>query len=214
METKDATVTIYLDIETWSGEPPSKNSIVADGRLKDPVKIADDINKKWDEAWRKQSLDSMKGEVWCIGIAVDDGPTLCLKGKSEKETMQLLEEELIHCTYPRIVGHNILEFDALWLFHKGLKYGLGAVVYNFSGDRVRWLVDTMKIMKGPAWKVYVSLDNMAKTLGFEGKGAIDGSMVHDMVLAGKDEQIMNYCKADVNLLRKCYKRLNELGLYS
>jgi len=215
METKDLRSVIFLDIETFSGEKPSKDSITADGRLNDPVKIANDIEKRLDSEWRKQSLDSIKGEVWCIGLAVDDeDDALCIRGDDEEDTMIMFDTWLTNFSYPSIVAHNGMEFDFLWLFHKGLKYGLKNVVNHFSASNKQNLKDTMQIMKGPSWKTYVSLDNMAKLLGFDGKGDIDGGQVHDMVLDGKDDQIKQYCLSDVNVLRKCYKRLNELGLYS
>jgi len=212
METKDLTSTIYLDIETGYGLPPSQDGIVPDGRLKDPEKIKVDIEEKWKKAWHTQSLHSIKGELWCIGIAVNDDEAMCFRGEDERGTMILLDDFLADTRYDRIIAHNGIEFDFLWLFHKGIKYKLKNVVHTFGKNNQ--LVDTMRIMDGPAWKKMVSLNNMAELLGIKGKAGIDGSMVPQMILDGKHKEIIEYCKEDVNILRKCYKALNELGLYS
>jgi predicted PolB exonuclease-like 3'-5' exonuclease len=212
MRTSEAIANIYLDIETFGGDKPPLEDITPDGRLKDPDKIAADIEKKQDDIWRKQALDSVKGIVLCVGLAVNDEPAICIVGKSEEETLTLFDEELHKYSHPRIIAHNGFEFDFLFLFHRGLKHGLPNLVNKFCGSGSSILVDTFKIMSGPAWKKYVSLDNMSKLLGFDGKGDIDGSMVHDMYLSGKVDQICDYCKSDVEVLRSCYKKLYDYGL--
>jgi hypothetical protein len=210
MKTGEATPKIYLDIETFSGEKPPLDSFTADGRLKDPAKISDDLLKKQDAGWRKQSLDPYKGEVFCIGVALNDDPASCLWAGDEGTTMKLFEEYIKRFPGANIYGHNLIDFDAYWLFVKGLQYGLKNVVTTFSNKYN--LKDTMLAMDGAAWKKMTSLDKMAKTLGFEGKGDITGAMVHDMVLEGKGDRVCQYCISDVEILRNCANKLSEYGL--
>jgi hypothetical protein len=295
MKTESATPRIYLDIETWSGEPPpldnfkpaakittdiekteadlekvevdilkvaedmkkateDLSNVKASSRLVDPVKIEEDVAKKkttlntkiealikkhetlvekqealmgkivklgmssladvlakQDEAWRKQSLDPHKGEVFCIGVAVNDEEPFCIVGADEEETMRQLETELEgYGMFPKIYGHNIIEFDGYWLFLKGLKYGLPATVGMFSQKRN--LIDTMALLDGPAWKKMVSQDKMADILGVQGKGWITGGMVHDLIVHGMGDTVCEYVCSDVTTLRECAKKLSKYGL--
>ena len=206
--------------------------VKADSRLKDPAKIEADITKKrdvltellpvliqegegarlnlQDMAWRSQSLDPYKGEVFCIGVAVGDDTSTCLWAPDEHRTMILLEAFLEHHPMAHYYAHNGIDFDYYWLFVKGLKYKLPRVIRAFSNKYV--LKDTMKAMDGAAWKKMTSLDKMAETLGFAGKGDITGADVHDMVLEGKGDQVCAYCESDVNILRNCAKELAKYGL--
>ena len=218
MNTGELRSTVYLDIETFaSWDKPALEGVALDGRLSDPVKIKADKEKKeglalhnQDVAWRKQALDSINGQVWCVGVAINDEPAYCLIGESEETTLMQLDEELQKHSFPIIVGHNVIEFDALFLFHRGLKYGLLNVVSAFAYKS--GLRDTMVMLKGPAYRNYTSLNNAAKLLGIEGKGGMDGSMVHDLVVQKRSQEICDYCCADVELTRKVYLILDRYGL--
>lgn len=210
MKTGEAQTLIYLDIETFGGEPPSLDDIQPDGRLKDPAKIADDIKAKQDKAWRQQALDPFSGVVLCVACMDGDNGVVLFED-DEEGTLNMLDGYLSAFSYPKIVGHNIVDFDAFWLFVKGLKYDLKTLINAFS-DKAR-LIDTMLMMDGPAWKKMTSLDKMAKLLGFGGKGDITGADVHDLYLNGEKEKIASYCLSDVVLLKKCHEKLNSLGLF-
>ena len=210
MKTSEATKTIYLDIETIPGLAPNIDDIVPDARLKDPEKIQADKLSKQEKEWTKQSFDPFVGEIFCIGMAIDDEDPFCIVGTDEEEMMRQFEEEIGKYAYPILVGHNLLEFDARWLFVKGLRYRLTSTVTTFNNTKN--MRDTMRIMDGPAWKTMTSQDKMAKNFGFEGKGEIDGSMVWGLVKAGQGDKVCKYCCSDVSTLRKCFKELHKLGL--
>jgi len=210
MKTKEARVTIYLDIETIPGEEPRLDSFTAKANLVDPVKIEADLKAKKEKGWADQSFDPFKGEIFCIGMAVNNGSPFCIVGANEKEMMEQLEVEIEKYPFAIIVGHNLLEFDAFWLFIKGLKYRLPAVVMAMTNKNN--LHDTMKMMDGPGWKKMTSLDKMAKNFGLDGKGEIDGSMVWGLVKEGQGDKVCKYCESDVGILRMCYLVLDDLGL--
>ena len=203
---------VFIDIETFGGEKPSLDSLTADKRLKDPAKIEADLLAKQDKEWRGQALDPLKGVVYCIGYAIDGEKAECLYYEDEKELLTQFEEALVDVSYPTIIGHNLMGFDAYFLYIRALKYGMPSLVSYFSDKHGVSLVDTMLLMDGPAWKKMVSLDKMAKLFGLDGKGDISGADVHDMVLAGKTEEICNYCKSDVEILRNCYNHLVSCGV--
>ena len=208
--TADATSRIYLDIETSSGQPPDPSTIKAPANYSKPEAIEKYQLANADAAWRKQSLDPYKGEVFCVGIAANDEPASCLWAGDEETTLKLLDAFLEHHSMATYYAHNGIEFDYYWLFVKGLKYRLKRVVTAFSNIHV--LSDTMRAMDGPAWKKMTSLDKMAKTFGFEGKGDITGADVHDLILEGRGDEVVEYCKSDVEILRSCAKELAKYGL--
>ena len=204
---------IYLDIETAPGQEPSLDQFEADKRLKDPEKISANLEEKKEKAWRAQLLDPYEGQVYCIGIAANDEKPWVIHQETEKETMQDFEDWLAGYKYYKFVGHNILDFDAWWLYTKGLKYKLPYVVTRFGRDGGTMIVDTIRLLDGTSWKTHVSLDKMSKILlGRSAKNEVDGSMVFDLIQAGQGEKVIKYCKEDVAVLRDCYKELVNLGI--
>ena len=211
MATKDHKDLLVMDIETFSGEKPDPSTIKAPANYSKPEAIKKYQETNVDKEWRKQSLDPFKGRVWCIGYAVNDEETKCFDG-TEKEVLTQFNDLLGRLEYPTIVAHNGLEFDFSFLFYGGLRYGLQNIIDAFKDSRSPFLVDTMRVMDGPSWKKMTSLDKMCKLLGYEGKGDIKGSMVHDMVLNGEYDKITEYCISDVDILRKSYLKLKAYGL--
>lgn len=205
-------VNVYLDIETMPGEKPSLESIVPDARLKDEEKIKADKIKKHDSVWRKQSLDPLVGEVFCVGLATNNEEPFVIVGSTERETMEMFEDELQKYSFPRIISHNGFGFDYVWLFYKGLKYGLSNIVATFGVKDRDTLLDTMVMMKGTDYKAMISLDNMCRLLGFPAKDGITGADVFDLLQAGKGHEVCEYCKNDVAVLRKAYNILSSYGL--
>jgi hypothetical protein len=51
------------------------------------------------------------------------------------------------------------------------------------------------------------MDKVLKFFGMEGKGEIEGSNVYDHFLAGKYQEIADYCKKDVEDVRRLHKLL-------
>ena len=213
MKTEEARSTLFIDIETGPGKKPELDSITADGRLKDPVKIAADLQDKQDTIWRKNSLSSIKGEVFCVGVAVDNEPASVIYAGSEETTLKLFDTFLNKFSFPTLVSHNGMDFDFLFLFHKGLKYGLLNLISLF--DKGPQLHDTMRMLDGPSFRTMTSLDNMCQLLlGESAKGDITGKDVFDLILNEEYDRICEYCKTDVEWLRKCYNKLASYGLHT
>lgn len=216
MKTSEAIQTIFLDIETAPGPEPSLDQFEADKRLKDPAKIAANLEEKKEKEWRNSLLNPFEGEIFCICVAVDDDEVFHFaqtmeRLDSEQTMMIAFDTWLANFSFPRLVGHNIIEFDAHWLFIKGLKYQQKNVVAAFMDDS--GLKDTMRAMDGPSWKKMTSLDKMSKTLlGHSAKNDVDGSMVFDLLMDGQQQKVIDYCKQDVDILRRCYRKLESFGL--
>ena len=59
---------------------------------------------------------------------------------------------------------------------------------------------------------HISLDVLTRALGIESpKGEITGAKVYDFYLAGKVQEIYDYCLRDVQATREIYKRMTFEG---
>jgi 3'-5' exonuclease len=206
---------IYIDIETFAGpDKPEPESIPAPANYKDPAKIAAYQSEKVDEVWRKQALDSMAGQIICIGYAIAHGPvrtiTVGQDAKNERHAMELLGADA-SCirTLDTLewVGHNFQGFDGVWLRRKAIKYGLVDLARSINLDRYRGNVrDTMLMWSPHDARDRVSLGNIAEYLCLGEKNG-NGADVHDLWLAGRKREIAEYCRQDVELTRAVYKHL-------
>jgi len=65
--------------------------------------------------------------------------------------------------------------------------------------------DTMKAWTG--WKGYVSQENLCDAFGIEGKSGMSGADVWGSYQRGEYEQILDYNKNDVRIVRELYRRM-------
>jgi len=214
---------VFIDIETLPGpEKPALEEVKVPSNYKDPAKIRAYQEKKLEGVYRNQALDSMKGQIWAIGWAIDDEPARCLiQGvdgiHSERDLLNRFYEELqaisqniygrdIHLVNLTWIGHNIKAFDLTWLWRHALKYRLYNLAEIIPRERYsKQIVDTMEVWAAD-YKDRVSLDNIASFLGLPGKpDGIDGSKVYDLYQAGRLKEIADYCQQDVELTRQIYE---------
>jgi len=215
---------VYLDIETIpSPKEGFRESLVVPmpGNIKKLETIA-----KWEEeekpallekAYTDTSMDGCYGEIIAIGWAFDDQPVVnvayrTLSGPfTESDILKSFFTNLItNCIAPTFVTHNGDKFDLPFIYHRSVILGVRPPDFFPRPLSIKpWGNQTADIqlmwagMKGR----WVSQDNMAKAMGLEGKKDMDGSMVWDAVQAGEEQKVAEYCKDDVETLRKIYKRL-------
>ena len=108
-----------------------------------------------------------------------------------------------------------MDFDLRFIFKRSIVNGIKPVSKHLNLSFARYksfpIFDTMR--EWEKWSnSYISLDTLAKVLGLESSkdGGIDGSQVYDFYLAGKHDEIYEYCKRDVELTRKVYRRMRFL----
>lgn len=219
---------IYLDIETIPSQSPGLRAdfaaqVQAPGQYKKADSIAEwllnnrDIEA--DAMLAKTSLDGAFGHILCVGAAIDDGAPVVFCNTSHAsnaavgENLTLaefnawLQEACGPTSRPLFIGHNLVEFDLRFLFHRSIVCSVKPCVY-IPFEKRPWdegVYDTMT--KWAGIKNRVSLDKIAKALGLLGKNGIDGSMVWPMVQAGKIKEVCDYCADDVVLTRNVYKRM-------
>ena len=221
---------IYIDIETIPSQKPEARDEIAKaisvpGNISKPETIA-----KWhaekkplaiEDAWRKTSFNGDRGEVVCIAWAYNDETP-----ESVQRDVNGSEAELLGAFFsniaknmksmhrlPTFIGHNVRDFDLRFLWHRAVILGVKPEVslpHNVrpGDDRI---YDTMTEWAG--WGGKISLDRLCRALGIPLKGSelggeeIDGSKVWDFVEAGRIDEVVAYCRADVERVRGVHQRM-------
>lgn len=201
-------------------------AVTAPSNYKDPVKIAEYISGKQAEIDAgvhdkvlKTSFDGALGHICVIGVAIDDQePEAFFMDSTEphKHEADVLRSFYQHIsaayrpssqTRPVFVGHNLLDFDLRFIFQRSVVLGIQPPTF-IPFQAKPWdgtVYDTMTAWAGVRDRV--KLDKLAKALGFEGKGDIDGSQVWPMVAAGRISDVAAYCKNDVIQTRNVYRKM-------
>jgi len=200
---------MFLDIETI---PAGGNNLE---KLKD---IFESKKKKYEEAnlkFGKKFTDFVSqtnfsgsfGRILCIGYAIDNEEVDILTGPEEK----MLEEfwRLAKNT-DLFIGHNVMDFDLRFIYQRSIIHQVQPTRdLSFARYRNNPIYDTLREwQKWGGGNGYDSLDALAKALDLpSSKQGIDGSQVYKFYQMGKLEEIYIYCKADVALTRKIYKKM-------
>lgn len=216
---------LYVDIETIpTGDDAVKAHI--DANIKPPaqMKKAETI-AAWEEnekpnavaeAIAKTSFDGAYGRVCCIGWAWNDRQASCdiefSSGTHDEKMGLLFFFAAADHLRPRggdvvIVGHNVLGFDIRMITQRAMVLGVKLPAWWPINPRP-WsenVHDTMLMWAGHNGTV--SLDRLARALGLEGKGNIDGSMVAGMFERGEYEEIAEYCVQDVERVRAVHRKM-------
>lgn len=214
---------LFLDIETIpAGEKLSLLEVDAPSNYKDEEKILQYKKDKIEEEYLKRSIVTYKSEIICICYAFDDEPTTSISKLNYAQDFGIItEEDLIREFYNSvlsieqlrkdmqsaiIVGHNVM-FDIKTITQRFFKYGIHALEFSSLTPYHPRVFDTMKAFTLGDRQDYVSLDTLAKFLGFEQTKLMKGSDVYKQYQDGNLQQIVEYCKGDVELVRKVYNKL-------
>lgn len=199
---------LFLDIETLPA-PGDKIDLLKtlweESRQKHDSKLQNGVND-FDTFFRNTSFQGEFGRIFCIGYAIDDKEADALTGDETeilKKFWQLAKEANL------FIGHNVMDFDLKFIYKRSIILGVKPT-RNLSFARYRGdpIFDTMH-----EWEKWsgrgAGLHRLTLAMGLEspkGEG-IDGSKVYDHFIAGKGEDIIRYCKRDVEATRKVYKKI-------
>ena len=203
--------TIFFDIETVKSEtPPSRDEIKVPGNITKPETIEKYINENLTEIWEKTALQSLKAQIICIGYAIDDNPAECIIG-TEENIIKTFEEVVMQNPFLDWVGQNILGFDLPFLHHRSMKYDCKSLRNVLPRDKFpKNVYDTMVMFSGTDYQSRYSLKDIAEFLGLPNhKKEMNGNMVGKLYEEGKMNEIVEYCKQDVELERMVYYKLTR-----
>jgi predicted PolB exonuclease-like 3'-5' exonuclease len=198
---------LFFDIETLPADE-SKYEIlkkVYDKKKKKLVRFGQKIGT-FENFIESTGLDGTYGRVFCISYAINDGPVQCLSG-NEIEIIKKFWEKVFDIDL--FIGFNILDFDLKFLYQRSIILSIEpSRNLSFARFRSEPIFDVM--YEWSKWNTQnkVSLDSLAQVLGIpSSKKELEGSRVYNYYKKGKYSEIRAYCNADVEVLRKIYKRM-------
>lgn len=204
------TTTLYLDIETLPAADESRDALAyLYARKREKAEREGRELEDFEQFVRNTALDGAFGRLLCIGYAVDDGPTQALVG----DERDMLAAFWTLARGARLfVGHNLLEFDLPFLYQRSVVQRVRpSVKLNFARYRSDPIYDTMH--EWTHWgRSRVGLEHLALALGIPTpKAGIDGAQVFAFHQAGRVDEIVAYCRRDVETTRAVYRRLRFIG---
>lgn len=209
---------LFIDIETvGSGEKLDPRSLTPPGNITKEESIENWYKTKAlakvNEEFSKRGLSPTKKKVICLAYAWEDGKIECLSGTEAEIASGLWDvmNSKSDASSIRLCGHNLRNFDNPSIYRMACKVGHRELInwYNTITNRPRYadcFIDTME-MFAYGTKDMVSLNDLATFFGLEGKNGMDGSQVQKFYDEGKLDEIIEYCKHDVELLRDIYFKL-------
>lgn len=194
---------LFLDIETLPA-PTEQQELVRSQYQKNP-----DRSVLFEDYLRRTALNGNFGRVLCIGYAYDSDPAAIISG-DEPEILRAFWS--VAAPADLFIGHNILEFDLPFIIKRSIIQRVKpSRQLSFARYRSEPIYDTKKEWDNWSNVPATSLDTLAKLFGYPtSKQGIDGSQVYDFWLAGRQKEIEDYCRRDVELTRRIYRRLNFL----
>lgn len=164
--------------------------------------------ENFEQYYLKTSFDGGFGRILCVGYAIDNRPAEILySGEGEKETLRQFWEIARHSDM--FIGHNILDFDLRFIYQRSIVNNIvPSKDLNFARYRNFPIFDTMKEW-GKWGSDNAGLEYLALALGIPSpKDGIDGARIFEFYQNGKIDEILEYCKRDVETAREIFKRIN------
>lgn len=201
---------VFLDAETI---PPERD---------DPLVLEKFLNCP-EEEFRGLALNPEYGRLLCLGLIIEQDGDITHRGVlgRDRKTRQfhLDEERTLRAFWKLLsdfnqqrdllIGFNLLDFDLHFLCTRSVIQSVKpSIDVCFARFRNRPVFDVM--WEFCHWRHRISLDDLAKILRLKSskQDGINGGQVYDLFLAGRHEEISEYCMKDVELTRTIYQRLN------
>ena len=197
---------LYLDIETLPA-PNDKHEILKFLHEK-AIEKNKRAKKDFEQYLLKTSFDGAFGRILCIGYAIDDNPVEILYAENnEKEMLEKFWKIVDNSDL--FIGHNVMDFDLRFIYQRSIINKVKpSRDLSFARYKNYPIYDTMREWARWSFDASVGLEPLALALGIPTpKDGIDGSQVFNFYKAGKIEEILEYCKRDVDTTRAVYKRM-------
>jgi len=210
----DAHKVCTVDIETYGGSTkPTIKDVSVPGNYTNPDTIKAYIDKTLPTLHNKQALNSVKGEIICIGLAIGEEPVEVLyRNLSEDELMKQFSTWLMDNGMDKVpvtwVGGNIEGFDLPWMAQRAWKYNLPLITKLIPAGRYdERIVDIIRLFSGTDYQTHHKVDDIAKFFGLGGKTGLPSEDVPQAYLDGRHEEIAARCGEDVDIERAIAKIL-------
>lgn len=206
------TTDLIIDIETTSKITDEmrahlESSIKPRKNVKDPDKIAADVEKKRLDIYEKAALSPLTGRVAVIGyIAIDESgnerqEVLTTQASTERELLSVIADVMRAMDPRRIVTFNGRRFDLPFLAARSMIHGISG--YQWPLGHTFTHVDLCDYLEG-------SLDAWAIAMRRRGK-EIPSSDIPALIEAGEWDVVIRHCADDLLLTRDLYRRLRDVA---
>jgi hypothetical protein len=214
---------LYIDLETLPASDPAIIAEITAGITPPKTMTKPETIAAWEaetrplivaDAVAKTSFNGALGSICVVGWAWDDEAAHSedLSRFSERELLERFatftgQYEANYTYGPKtVVGHNVT-FDLRFLWQRAIVLGVRMPhwIPRSPAPWAREIFDTMTAFAGQ--RDTISLDNLCKALGIEGKGDFDGSMVAAAWAAGEYDKVASYCRADVDRVRQIHRKM-------
>ena len=160
--------------------------------------------------FRKSSLRAHTGKILCIGYIKEGGPEK-YEGVLTGSEREILEEfwELTK-DVEQFIGFNVIEFDLKYVWQRSVILNIPPTKDLLSNNNPTHSVfDVMQEWDMWSARDHISLDTLSKTLGVTSpkSGGLNGALVYDYFIAGRCQDIFDYCLRDVVATREIYLRM-------
>jgi hypothetical protein len=197
---------ITFDIETGplSAEElaPYLAEVEYTGAAKDPAKIEAALVEKRQEFIDRAALSAETGRILCIGLRERERVTIYIENpfNDDKGERELLQEFWLREKSFPLVGHNIVNFDLPFLARRSWRLGIRPELFWLGKpwERKDKVIDTMEVWAAGEYGKRVSLNNLARFFGLEGKTGT-GDQFAKWYLGGERDRALDYLKRDLEL---------------
>ena len=201
---------IVFDLETVSLQDVANylDAPKPKGNLKDPVKIAADLEEKRIEQLETASLDPDLCRIVALGWVEEgfDEPVVCLARTAEEEA-GMLHAFWLSLDGRNTVGYNSLGFDLPILMRRSLYLGVPCPMLNLDKYRSPH-VDLQQHLSHRGLLKYRSLSWYCRRFGLDvPEDVTTGADIAALVAAGKWDAVKAHCQADVLKTRALAQRL-------
>src|SRR3990167_3244099 len=208
---------IIVDIETV-GLPNAADflePVTPDARLKDPEKVAADIEAKTAARLERLALDWNVGRIAALGWwteASQKKAHVCINEADEAAALEVFWKYAKHRT---IVGYNIKGFDLRFMVQRSRYLGITYPQLDFSkysrkGIEDLYLLLTFGDGTYDQGAMRRTLKAFARRCGLTVDDTIDGKDIPALVAAGEWEQVEAHVRSDVALTVALARRLGVL----
>lgn len=215
--------TVGIIREGLSPALPNKDDAKAPSNYKDPLKIAEAIEKDWmrithayNESLEQMSLSPLTSEICCIGWKWDNEKTVTLVATDPGDEKKILNEFVAQCFGEKkpfeLVSFNGKSFDLPLIAHACLRHGLTypfrpeatkRYATNYHYDMYEQL--TFGQMKGGRLKEFALLHGTTPILH-------DGSMIGDFMKNKQYDSVHEHCSSNIEATYQLFKKTREFWL--
>lgn len=208
---------LILDIEVVPNVSAEQIAEIAAGitapeNYKKPKSIAEwEANNKQalvDEAVHKACFDGATGKIIVLGWAWNDEPVTTIYDEEPAMLGKFFENvrTVTNGMTVNVIGHNVA-WDVRYIWQRCVINKVKPPS-NIKWNGKPWDYQDTMLMWNPDAQRRTSLDKLCKALGVPtSKGDLDGSKVWQAWKDGRIAEIANYCGADVEATRACYRRM-------